>query len=86
VDSDKKAGELVGTSPPRGGRAVPGQLVSILVSNGSAYTEPVPEPVPVPVPPTGPPTGPPTDTSPGIPGFPGGAGLPPGWPFPGTGG
>jgi membrane peptidoglycan carboxypeptidase len=64
VDSDLKAGELVGTSPPRGGRAVPGQLVSILVSNGSAYTEPVPETVPVPDPPNGPPTGPPTDTSP----------------------
>ena len=37
-------GELVGTSPPRGGRAVLGQLVTILVSNGSDYTEPTPEP------------------------------------------
>jgi hypothetical protein len=72
VDSDKKDGELVGTSPPRGGRAVPGQLVSILVSNGSDYTEPVPEPPapsptpePTPVPPVQPPV------SPGVPGSPG---------------
>ena len=50
VDSDKKDGDLAGTSPPRGGRAVPGQLVTILVSNGSAYTEPAPEP---PAPPGG---------------------------------
>ena len=46
VDSDKRDGELVGTSPPRGGRAVPGQIVSILISNGSDYTEPAPEPPP----------------------------------------
>jgi beta-lactam-binding protein with PASTA domain len=43
VDSDKKEGDLAGTSPPRGGRAVPGQIVSILISNGSRYTEPPPE-------------------------------------------
>ena len=70
VDSDKKEGELVGTSPPRGGRAVPGQLVSILVSNGSDYIEPAPEPPapspdPTPVPPVQPPV------SPGVPGPPG---------------
>jgi beta-lactam-binding protein with PASTA domain len=51
TDSGKAAGALVGTSPPRGGRAVVGQLVSILVSNGSDYEpEPKPEPVPVPEP------------------------------------
>ncbi|MGY1781544.1 transglycosylase domain-containing protein [Geodermatophilus sp. SYSU D01036] len=46
VDSDERPGALVGTSPPRGGRAVPGQVVSILVSNGSDYVEPAPEPAP----------------------------------------
>ncbi|MCZ2859051.1 transglycosylase domain-containing protein [Blastococcus sp. VKM Ac-2987] len=63
VDSDLAPGELVGTSPPAGGRAVPGQAVSILVSNGSRYVPPppvptpvpVPEPVPVPPPPVAPP-------------------------------
>jgi hypothetical protein len=86
VDSDKKEGELVGTSPPRGGRAVPGQLVSILVSNGSDYSEPVPVPEPpapsptpdpTPVPPVQPPV------SPGVPGPtdpPGDPELPPGGP------
>ncbi|MCW2531057.1 MAG: hypothetical protein JWP62_627 [Blastococcus sp.] len=73
VDSDKKEGELAGTSPPRGGRAVPGQLVSILVSNGSDYTEPTqgppaPGPGPTPSPPVDPPT------SPGVPDRP--AGVP----------
>ena len=47
IDSTKREGALVGTSPPRGGRAVPGQLVSILVSNGSDF---VPEPEPTPTP------------------------------------
>ncbi|MFL6095612.1 MAG: penicillin-binding transpeptidase domain-containing protein, partial [Blastococcus sp.] len=46
VDSDRRDGELAGTSPPRGGRAVPGQIVAILISNGSDYTEPAPEPTP----------------------------------------
>jgi membrane peptidoglycan carboxypeptidase len=46
VDSEKKAGDLVGTSPPRGGRAVPGQVVSILVSNGADYVEPPQDPEP----------------------------------------
>ncbi|MET0765782.1 MAG: transglycosylase domain-containing protein [Blastococcus sp.] len=50
VDSDKQAGELVGTSPPRGGRAVPGQVVSILVSNGADYVAPPPPPPPLPAP------------------------------------
>jgi membrane peptidoglycan carboxypeptidase len=88
VDSDKKEGELVGTSPPRGGRAVPGQLVSILVSNGSDYTEPAPAPAPpapstAPRPPPTPPVLPPVSPGiPGLPGLPGGQGLPPGgtWP------
>jgi beta-lactam-binding protein with PASTA domain len=43
VDSDRRDGELAGTSPPRGGRAVPGQIVVILISNGRNYTEPPPE-------------------------------------------
>ena len=55
TDSSRADGALVGTSPPRGARAVPGQLVSILVSNGSDHVPepeptPVPEPVPVPEP------------------------------------
>jgi beta-lactam-binding protein with PASTA domain len=65
VDSDKKDGALVGTSPPRGGRAIPGQVVSILISNGSRYTEPTPEPPPPTAPPTGNPDEPPV--SPGTP-------------------
>jgi membrane peptidoglycan carboxypeptidase len=47
VDSDQEAGALLGTSPPRGGRAVPGQLITIRVSNGSDYVAPTPEPPPV---------------------------------------
>jgi membrane peptidoglycan carboxypeptidase len=70
VDSDKKDGELAGTSPARGARAVPGQLVSILVSNGSDHTEPTP------VPPVSPPV------SPGAPGLPGPPNLPDGLPRP----
>ena len=75
VDSDKKKGDLIGTSPPRGGRAVPGQIVSILISNGSDYTEPPPEPpAPTPTPqPT--PTHVPTPTvSPGTADLPGSGG------------
>jgi membrane peptidoglycan carboxypeptidase len=47
VDSDLKDGELVGTSPGRGARAVPGQMIVIRESNGSGYVEPVPVPAPV---------------------------------------
>ena len=55
TDSGKEDGAFVGTSPPRGGRAVIGQVVSILVSNGSDFTpEPPPTPSPAPVPPPGP--------------------------------
>jgi membrane peptidoglycan carboxypeptidase len=51
VRSAEPEGELVGTSPARGGRAVPGQVVSILVSNGADYVEPAPQtPVPLPTP------------------------------------
>jgi hypothetical protein len=52
IDSDRPAGTLLGTSPPRGGRAVQGQVVSILVSNGSDYVAPrrQPEPEPEPTP------------------------------------
>ncbi|MFW3172086.1 transglycosylase domain-containing protein [Geodermatophilus sp. CPCC 206100] len=61
VDSDEPAGTLLGTSPPRGGRAVQGQVVSILVSNGSDYSPPAPRRQPVPEPEPGPP--PPADDS-----------------------
>jgi membrane peptidoglycan carboxypeptidase len=51
TNSSKAAGALVGTSPSRGGRAVPGQLVSILVSNGSGSApRPAPTPTPAPAP------------------------------------
>jgi membrane peptidoglycan carboxypeptidase len=66
VDSDQRTGQLVGTSPPRGGRAVPGQVVSILVSNGSSYTEPPPETTSPTTQPSPPPESPATPTvSPG---------------------
>ena len=87
VDSERKSGDLVGTSPPRGGRAVPGQIVSILVSNGSDYVEPAPEPpapepAPVPAPVPGPMPPPQVDPPaspafPDRPDFPGGPVLPP---------
>ncbi|MCF6743017.1 penicillin-binding protein [Blastococcus sp. KM273128] len=51
VDSDLAPGALVGTSPPAGGRAVPGQVIAILVSNGSRYVPPPPPPPPAPEPP-----------------------------------
>jgi membrane peptidoglycan carboxypeptidase len=73
TDSDKRDGALVGTSPPRGGRAVIGQVVSILVSNGSDFTpEPPPTPSPAPVPPPGPepPVTPPQEGAPTLPGSP----------------
>ncbi|MCW2703597.1 MAG: hypothetical protein JWQ37_1592 [Blastococcus sp.] len=85
VDSDKKDGELAGTSPPRGGRAVPGQLVTILISNGSNYTVPTPTPTPtVPRPPAtaDPPVNPPVSS--GTPQQPDGGPRPPGrFPLPG---
>ncbi|WP_346620484.1 transglycosylase domain-containing protein [Blastococcus montanus] len=75
VDSDLAPGELVGTSPPAGGRAVRGQVVAILVSNGSRHVPPppppplppppVPQPPPAPVPePPAPPAPPAPDTVP----------------------
>jgi membrane peptidoglycan carboxypeptidase len=86
TDSDKEPGALVGTSPPRGGRAVPGQVVTILVSNGEDYVQPPPVPAPPPPSPTpDPPAEPPT-----LPGVPppvvpiplpgGGPRILPGWP------
>jgi membrane peptidoglycan carboxypeptidase len=42
VDSDQPAGTVLGTDPGAGGRAVPEQVVSILVSNGSAAPAPAP--------------------------------------------
>jgi membrane peptidoglycan carboxypeptidase len=51
VDSGKQVGALLGTSPPRGARAVPGQLITIQVSNGSDYVAPTPDPPSTPSPP-----------------------------------
>ena len=89
VNSAKPDGDLPGTSPPRGGRAVPGQLVTILISNGSDYVEPTPEPVPVPdpVPTPEPPVEPPESPGePDLPDMPAGGprppGLPDGFPWP----
>ncbi|TFV69020.1 penicillin-binding protein [Blastococcus sp. CT_GayMR20] len=77
VNSDKRAGELVGTSPGRGARAVPGQVISILISNGRNYVDPAstpapssppsPPPSPSPSPPSEPPAPeePPVDPDPG---------------------
>jgi membrane peptidoglycan carboxypeptidase len=59
VNSSRPAGTMVGTSPSRGGRAVPGQVVSILVSNGSGYVRPAPPTVPPPPEPAPPPPPPP---------------------------
>jgi membrane peptidoglycan carboxypeptidase len=72
VNSDRPPGEVVGTSPARGARAVPLQVVSILVSNGAGYVVPAPQTsAPAPAPPIPPPAvqpspdGPPGDgTSP----------------------
>ena len=55
VDSDRKAGVVVGTSPAAGSRAVLEQEIAIQVSNGSAYVEPTPTPTPAPAPPPAPP-------------------------------
>jgi hypothetical protein len=60
VDSDRREGVLVGTSPGRGGRAVPGQMITILMSNGSRYVEPAPTPAPTPTPTPTPTTSAPT--------------------------
>ncbi|MGY1801707.1 transglycosylase domain-containing protein [Blastococcus sp. SYSU D00922] len=82
VNSDKRDGELVGTSPGRGGRAVPGQVVTILVSNGSGYVEPAPETAPPPPPPVEPPPVEPPPTTPPLEGVPI-EDLPGGLPLPG---
>ncbi|HET6392132.1 MAG TPA: transglycosylase domain-containing protein, partial [Blastococcus sp.] len=69
VNSSRPAGAFVGTSPGRGGRAVPGQVVTILVSNGSGYVAPVPAPPPeVPPPPVEPPPVEPPPVEPPLPG------------------
>jgi membrane peptidoglycan carboxypeptidase len=82
VDSDLAAGSLVGTSPPGGGRAVHGQLITILVSNGSGYVPPPPPPPPVTAPPPPPPSSHPPPPPPDTGGDPGGGDPPP----PDTGG
>jgi beta-lactam-binding protein with PASTA domain len=50
VDSDQPQGYVLGTSPDQGARAVRGQVVTILVSNGSDYRPPAPEPSKTPKP------------------------------------
>ncbi len=46
IDSDSPEGFVVGTEPRAGNRAVRGQVVTILVSNGSDFVAPRPEPEP----------------------------------------
>jgi membrane peptidoglycan carboxypeptidase len=82
VDSDLVEGAIVNTSPPRGGRAVDGQLITILISNGSAYVPPPPPPPPPPV--TGPPAPPTSEPDP--PSDPDSGGDPDPLPDPGGGG
>ncbi|GAB3305875.1 transglycosylase/D,D-transpeptidase PonA2 [Geodermatophilus aquaeductus] len=86
VDSDEPAGTLLGTSPPRGGRAVPDQEIVILVSNGSDYVEPAPEPEPPadPAPDPAPAPEPPPATEPPAPETPAPEPPPPPAPEPGT--
>ncbi|SFK90057.1 penicillin-binding protein [Geodermatophilus ruber] len=48
VDSDQPPGAVVGTDPGAGARAVPEQVVTILVSNGARYVPAAPAPGPAP--------------------------------------
>ncbi|TYP87969.1 penicillin-binding protein [Blastococcus xanthinilyticus] len=64
VDSDLPDGSLVGTSPAAGARAVPGQVVTVLVSNGARYVPPPPPPPPAPTPPPAAPVAPPVPAPP----------------------
>ncbi|MEJ7702711.1 MAG: transglycosylase domain-containing protein [Geodermatophilaceae bacterium] len=50
VDSARSAGSVAYTSPDNGGRVVPGQTVSIFISNGSLVAPPAPRPDPQPAP------------------------------------
>jgi membrane peptidoglycan carboxypeptidase len=85
VDSALVEGAVVNTSPPRGGRAVDGQLITILVSNGSAYVPPAPTPPPTTAPPpSSAPSTPTTDPPPDSGTDSGGTGPDP-VPDPGTG-
>ncbi|MGY1634660.1 penicillin-binding protein [Geodermatophilus sp. SYSU D01186] len=43
VDSDQPPGTLLGTDPGAGGRVTPEQVVTIRVSNGSAFVAPAPD-------------------------------------------
>jgi membrane peptidoglycan carboxypeptidase len=65
VNSSQRAGAFVGTSPRR---AVPGQVVTILVSNGSGYVEPAPVTEVPPPPAEPPPAEPPPPVPPPLPG------------------
>ncbi|KQS58692.1 glycosyl transferase [Geodermatophilus sp. Leaf369] len=67
VEGSSPSGSLLGTSPRAGGRAVVGQVVSILVSNGASYVPPAPAPVPAPAPAPVPGPAPPVELPPGIP-------------------
>ncbi|QNG36462.1 penicillin-binding protein [Geodermatophilaceae bacterium NBWT11] len=67
VEGSSPSGSLLGTSPRAGGRAVAGQVVSILVSNGASYVPPAPAPVPAPAPAPVPGPAPPVELPPGIP-------------------
>ncbi len=70
VNGSSPAGSLLGTSPPAGGRAVVGQVVTIRVSNGASYVPPAPAPAPGPAPGPAPPPGLPVPGPPVIPGLP----------------
>ncbi|WP_322099345.1 transglycosylase domain-containing protein [Goekera deserti] len=65
VKSALPSGSFVGTNPPAGARAVPFQMVSIQVSDGSGYVPPAPAPPPAPGPPPPPPPPPPLPPGPG---------------------
>ncbi|SDF92293.1 penicillin-binding protein [Klenkia brasiliensis] len=72
VNGSSPSGSLLGTSPPAGGRAVVGQVVTIRVSNGASYVPPAPAPAPAPAPGPAPgPAPPPGVPVPGLPVIPG---------------
>jgi len=76
VDSARSEGSVAYTSPDNGGRVVPGQTVTIFISNGALVPPPAPDPPPRPGPRPGP--GPRPSPGPGP-----GPGPPPPTPPPG---